>query len=196
MSDELERYRRQCMSTFSYLRQGEIWIPRRPRPPIRIAEMDKPWRFNAVRFMERRAASLAVQCQFGEIYWMGQPVGREVAGETDGKPVFRGPVLTHFDLMSDSAMDAMDEYADHMMRDPLGWLRETTLIRALAKDLPKRKSKLEKLAARASHWSACPGRVDPTADCRCREIKAAFDAAEAAQAYSEQLGGVGVTQGG
>jgi hypothetical protein len=39
------------------LHQNTWWYPYR-RPAVRIAEMDKPWRFNTARFIERRAAEL------------------------------------------------------------------------------------------------------------------------------------------
>lgn len=39
------------------LHQDTWWYPYR-RPAVRIAEMDKPWRFNTARFIERRAAEL------------------------------------------------------------------------------------------------------------------------------------------
>lgn len=40
------------------LEQDEWWYPQLPRGPVRIAEMDKPWRWNVARFLERRAPRL------------------------------------------------------------------------------------------------------------------------------------------
>lgn len=39
------------------LDQREWWYPHR-RPAVRVAEMDKPWRWNTVRFLERKAVGL------------------------------------------------------------------------------------------------------------------------------------------
>lgn len=176
-NNTLELHRRQCVAVFYYLRQSEIWYPRRPRPPVKVAEMDKTWRYNAIRYMERRAVNLAHQSSFGEIYALSEPTLRAVVGEIDGKPVEAGPMFSHLDMMGEHAADAMEAHADWMVHEPLAWLRSTSLILALNRGLPTKRRKLEQLAARAAHWTACPGRVDPTADCRCQEIKAAFDAA-------------------
>lgn len=45
------------VTTTWLLEQDTWWYPHR-RPAVRVAEMDKPWRLNAARFLERCAATL------------------------------------------------------------------------------------------------------------------------------------------
>lgn len=161
---------------YGYLNQGEWWVPKKPRQPIRVADMDPEWRHNAARFLMRRAATLAFLYGGGEIAVMAKPAWRNVVGEDGGKPVLGGPAFSELDMMSDAAMDAFDEHSDRMMRDPEGWLRTTQLYRALIADLPTDPAELEALAERARHWSTCPARTG-AGDCRCEQIRAEHEAA-------------------
>src|SRR5207237_8806665 len=149
----------QEIAYYNYLNQGEWWVPKMPRQPIRVADMDPEWRHNAARFLMRRAATLAFLYGGGEIAAMTRPAWRNVVGEDHGNPVLGGRAFSELDMMSDAAMDAFDEHADRMVRDPEGWLRTTQLYRALIADLPTDPAELEALAERAQPWSTCPART-------------------------------------
>ncbi|MBQ1061308.1 hypothetical protein [Micromonospora sp. C41] len=155
---------------YAYLRQGEWWVPKKPRPPILIADMDPEWRHNAARFLMRRAPMLAFLYLGGEIAAMTAPVWGDVVGEDNGRPVLGRRTFSELDLMSDAALDAFDEHSDAAMRDPEGWLRTTALYRALVAGLPTEGPDAEQLAERARHWSTCPARTG-SGDCRCEQIR-------------------------
>lgn len=132
---EIEIHRRQCVFTYLYLNQSALWFPRPPRRPVKIADMDPIWRTNAVRFMERRAGSLAMRYHMGRDYRLAQPM-RAAIGEVDGQAVEGGPSFTLLDMMSDHVRDALDRFEDEALNNPVEWLRTTALIRALNQDLP------------------------------------------------------------
>jgi hypothetical protein len=120
------------------LSQDTWWYPYR-RPAVRIAEMDKPWRFNVVNVLERKATLLhgsSWRCMH----------------------------------------DAPDELWDAFQtEDPMEWLREQPLIRALRKGLPTGGKPLRMLAIRAMHWSTCPMRLaHPAPADRCVCIRSGF----------------------
>lgn len=115
------------------LDQDTWWYPHR-RPAVRVASMDKPWRYNTVRFLERKAAGL------------------------------------HADVGSRHMHDAPDSvWASWQAENPLEWLRETPLMRAMGRRLPHPDTaKGRALAARAIHWHTCPMRLaHPGARDRC-----------------------------
>ena len=93
---------------YDYLNQGTWWRPK-DRPPIAIADMDERWRTNAARWLERHAE------RFELLYSLGE--------------------LTHPLLgaaqMSDLAADGWDEAMEWRADDPAGWMRSTTLYRAV-----------------------------------------------------------------
>lgn len=66
------------------LNQGDWWYPHR-RPAVRIASMDKPWRYNTVRFLERRAAGLHLDV--GSRYLHNAP--DDVWASWEGEPPLR-----------------------------------------------------------------------------------------------------------
>lgn len=158
-----------------YLKQGEWWVPKKPRPTVRIADMDAEWRFNSARFLMRQAPTLALLYSFGEITAMTAPAWRDIVGEDNGQPALGEQVFSELDAMSDSAFDAFDAHSDWMMRDPEGWLRTTALHRALVAGLPAEGPDADALAERARHWSTCPARTGGDT-CRCEEIRAQADA--------------------
>jgi len=131
------------------LGQDTWWYPHR-RPAVRVAEMDKPWRFNTLRYIERRAAQLA-----DREYWHMAAIGASPFGPS-----------------GDMATDAFEREMDGLLREPLEWLREQPLMRALRKGLPTGGKKLTTLQARAAHWSTCPMRLaHPGASDRCLCIR-------------------------
>jgi hypothetical protein len=126
------------------LDQGEIWQPERG-PSVRIADMHICHRYHTVKFLERRAASLAF---------------REVMGMASLAGTFFGP-------SGDMACDAFEREMDWKTDKPLEWLRSTELHRSLSRALPRGAKKLRRLVARAAHWSTCPRQDDITAPCGC-----------------------------
>lgn len=132
------------------LGQDVWWYPNR-RPAVRIAAMDKPWRFNTARFIERRADALA-----DEEHWR---MARIAAGPL-------GP-------SGDMAQDGFRREMDSILDDPLGWLRSTPLMQALRHGLPREGTKESRmLAARAAHWNTCPMRkAHPGKLDRCQCIR-------------------------
>lgn len=170
--DELDDFKQSCRFMYAYLEQDEVWIPQPPRPRIAIADMDKEWRLNASRWLERRAGLFAARYAFGEIYCLSAPTMRAVIGEVKGVPVEAGPLLSHLDLMSDSARDDFDRWQDERNQDPEAWIRTTPLHRALVASLPSKSKELAELAGRAAHWSTCPVRLGSGSECQCRHVAA------------------------
>lgn len=121
------------VTTAWLLEQDEWWYPHR-RPAVRIAEMDKPWRLNTARLLERHAVLLEA-ADSARSFWA----------------------------------DARDNvWVSFAHRNPLDWLREQPLLRALRRGLPDGGRKLRLLEARAVHWSTCPMRLaHPTRTDRC-----------------------------
>lgn len=120
------------------LDQTEWWYPKR-RPAVRVAEMDKTYRYNTLKWLERRAQTLH-----------GTVGGRYLAGAPD-------------EVWADWEREA---------RDPIGWLHQQPLVKALRKGLPTGGRKLAALQERAKHWSTCPMRLraearPPFASCTC-----------------------------
>jgi hypothetical protein len=140
------------VSTSWLLHQREWWKPK-DKPTVRIKEMDPEWRYNCLRYLERRAPRLAFAEQWHMIGFLGGPLGPG----------------------GDMACDAFDAELERLERDPLGWLRSTSLYQALSEGLPTKRKKLARLAERARHWAACPVRADAGGECRCEVIAARCD---------------------
>lgn len=135
---------------YRYFQQDEQWWPN-GRPPVRIADMDDTWRYNASRWLVREATRLAALFVVGcgaEILWVDLHVTAEMA---------------HDGLIND-----LEWESELARRDPAVWMVQTPLHRALVADLPGKGAPRRKLAARASHWTGCPGRESAKAkECRC-----------------------------
>lgn len=152
-------------ATRAYLDQGKWWIPK-DGEKVRICDMDPEWRYNASRFLERRAAALELRYSIGELTGLRAPVLREVVGEVDGEPVEGGPWLSHLDLMGEHAQDAFGDELERRSADPVAWVRTTALYRALVDGLPDHPADLATLAIRARHYSWCAIREGLNA-CTC-----------------------------
>jgi hypothetical protein len=138
-----------------YLDQGEQWMPD-GKPMVAIADMDPEWRYNASRFLERRAAVFASKYSTCEALRLVAELASPI-----------GPSETVADQLEADAYHA----AAARRRDPVAWIRTTVLYRALVADLPDCPTALEAIAARAKHWSTCPARTGD-GDCRCEAIAA------------------------
>jgi len=68
------------MSMLELLDQDVWWHPN-GKPPVRIAHMDKPWRWNTVRFLERRAEAMHNALILSSLAVMPDDVARDVLGE-------------------------------------------------------------------------------------------------------------------
>jgi hypothetical protein len=141
-ADDIFRAARQY---FSYLNQDEEWVPN-GKPPVRIADMDPSWRYNAARFLARNADTYLFRYDLGEL-----------------SAVFGDPLSPSQGSM---AMEAMEEEMDLAQtirhHDPEAWIKSTPLYQALVKDLPDDAAEL------AKHWSDCAIREDGGA-CTCWE---------------------------
>jgi hypothetical protein len=146
---EISAFEEQALTTYAYLNQGDMWIPKTGHP-MRIADMDPEWRYNASRWLEKRAEHFALQYGFGEI-------------------LAAAPLL---DQMSEHSQDAFDAMQGQRERDPASWIRTTALYRALVDVLPTKRKKLAKLADRARHWPTCPARTG-SGECLCELIRLA-----------------------
>lgn len=146
------------MGWLDYLDQGEKWKPD-GRPMVAITDMDVEWRYNASRWLERRAAVIAARYTLAEslrlAVWLASPLG---------------PSEMTADMMQSDA----EREADERARDPLTWIRTTALYRALVADLPDCSVALEAIAERAKHWSTCPAR-NGADGCTCEAARAQQD---------------------
>lgn len=137
------------LPVYPYLNQGDRWYPKPPAAPVRIADMDATWRYNAARFLLRAARSLAWRYGFGELALLSGPFGPQ------------GDMAT---MGAEEELVRADKFR---LDDPQGWMRTTALYQALTAGLPGDPSRLYRLAQRARHWSACPAREHNAADCSC-----------------------------
>jgi hypothetical protein len=134
--------------TFHWLlHQGEYWQPKRG-PMILISSMTDTHRLHTIRMLQRQAHAIAWNEHTIQSGWLGHPLGPS----------------------GDMAVDAFEQELDDMLTDPLIWLNDTTLIRALGTTLPKpaRRKRWSDLENRAEHWSDCPANRNLSDPCRCR----------------------------
>lgn len=129
------------LSYYTLLWQDIIWQDKEGRN-LEIAKMDIYYRYNVTKFLERRASQYATLVTFDMISSPIQPSG-------------------------DMACEAFDRIIDEIHHDPILWIRETPLHRALSVGFPVSRKKMNRLAAQASHWSTCPSRFDLKNNCRC-----------------------------
>lgn len=141
-----------------YLAQGEQWKPS-GRPMVAIADMDPEWRYNASRWLERKAPVIALRYTLAEAF--------------DFIGLVHSPTGPS-EMAADSIQDDMDRAAAERRRDPVAWIRATKLHKALVAGLPTKQKKLARLGERAKHWSTCPARTGD-GDCRCEQIRAQHD---------------------
>jgi hypothetical protein len=103
------------MDLRAYLDQGEIWIsagpkPGEPGPILKIDDMDIEHRRKAARWLMNRAQALItiVECQTNE------------------------------GILSEDGDDSLRDVLSLVAQDPRYWLRNTTLFKALVRDVPMR----------------------------------------------------------
>ncbi len=137
-----------------YFDQGLRWKPN-GKPMVAVADMDPAWRHNAARWLERNAAAFAAKYSISVAMWFA----RECAS-----PI--GPS----EMSQDHLEREIDDEAGGRASDPVGWIRNTALFRALVNELPSGAGR-EALAERAKHYSTCPSRADAAAGCSCRPVE-------------------------
>ncbi len=134
-SNDLERRAR---FWFMYLRQSTKWKPRASKA-VSISEMDDSWRYNAARWLLRRAQLAEMLYTFGELRVLGEPLP-VVIGEADGEPIevldLEASLFSNR-LPSEGSMaaDAFDDEIDQRTQDPEVWLKTTPLYQALVQGL-------------------------------------------------------------
>lgn len=111
MPTEAEKFKQRGRHFLALLNQGKTWIPK-GAAPVRVADMEPRWRFNAARFLLRHAGSIAMHYNFGEVEWL---TAKDVI------EVHVGEVLE----------SAQEERAGH----PVEWMRSTPLYKALVQGL-------------------------------------------------------------
>lgn len=154
------------MNWISYLNQGTAWQPA-TGVSILIAEMDAEWRYNASRWLERNSARIEFAYTLNELDNLGRPTFREVIGEYEGEQVETGRVFSHLEIMGEHALDALDAALEERGTDPVAWIQNTTLHRALVAGLPTDPIEVAALAERARHYPGCPGRAGGPGPCTC-----------------------------
>jgi hypothetical protein len=126
--------------------QGEWWQPK-VGPMVRIATMTDTHRLHLMRWLERRAPSMAT------LMMWNMASGPQPSG--------------------DAACDAFEAEMDLLQDHPVEWLHTTELYRALARGMPspdggkRSRKRWGKLLRRAEHYSTCPANRDLKAECRC-----------------------------
>ena len=116
---------------FAYLQQDEFLLPR-VRVPVRLADMDLDWCGNALRWLERRAASVEMYYTHQELKGLAEPVLVAI-GESGGRVIeVRVPDSNMLPTPGSMAADAYDAELDQRVADPVVWLRSTPLCKALA----------------------------------------------------------------
>lgn len=98
---------------YKYLNQSEYWYPD-GMPKLLITEMSQQWRANAARWLERNAKRFIDIYRVGEFESLANP--RDIFG------------------LSEMPNDVFDSYLDSISEaetDPVAWMKETCLHRAL-----------------------------------------------------------------
>lgn len=144
----LDQHLSQTYSTWRYLNQGDWWQPKPPAKPVRIADMEPEWRYNATRWLLRRAPYFADRYSWGML----------ASG--------LGPLGPSGDAACDAFEAAMAEL-DREQEDPQRWIRGTVLYQALIAGLPGKPRTQFRLWQRARHWSPCLVRARNSAECAC-----------------------------
>lgn len=138
---------------YRYFNQGAHWKPD-GRDAVEISTMSATWRFNCMRFLERRADRYARMYSRGceaEAMWMEVVVNGEMARDSIGR--------------------ALDDEADEARCNPTSWIVTTPLYRALARGLPVKGAALRHLQERAAHWEGCPRNLARKGVCSCEQIR-------------------------
>ncbi|PZG12455.1 hypothetical protein C1I95_25750 [Micromonospora craterilacus] len=151
------------MSWFEYLNQDRQWQPN-GRPLVEIADMDPAWRYNASRWLEKRAAKIGARYMLAAHLWLTAVIASPL-----------GPS----ESSADSLERDIEQQCFEIATNPVTWIRVTALYRALVAGLPDCSVQLEALAAHARHWSTCPARKGGD-ECRCDQLRADDDERKAA----------------
>lgn len=154
---------RKALAWFKYLNQDQAWIPN-GKPALPIKDMDATWRYNASQWLLRRAQTLAVHYEIGELAFIYGTTAPTVVGDVNGMPVL-GPEIAVFAPRGEMAQDALERQLDDAQEaraaDPEGWLKATPLYLALVDGLPENAAEL------ATHWSNCNLRTGQGTACSC-----------------------------
>lgn len=141
---------------YRYFMQSEHWVPD-GRPAVEIAQMDRSWRFNCTRYLERNAKSYARR--FADGCHAEELVLALLGATSGGTP--------------ESVLDELDSQSHWARENPVDWIRTTPLYRALADGLPTGGAKLRKLEERSRHWGDCPRRLSLKGpECICSQLAA------------------------
>lgn len=130
------------------LAQRQWWWPK-DRPKVRVSDMDKFWRYNTCKWLERRAARIGL----ATVWWM--------------VTIGSGPLGPSGHMACDAFDREVEELDRAVTSDLVGWMRGQPLYRSLARTLPTRSGRLWRIQRGASHWSGCPARQVPSALCLC-----------------------------
>lgn len=121
------------------LNQDQIWVDIQ-RNRHDVTEMSVRYKTNVVGFLERCAGSLAALYGTGEtlaIYSASAPIVIGVGANGDAvessNSVYMGP--TPGSMADDCIQRELEESARHRAADPVGWIRDTYLMRRLISDV-------------------------------------------------------------
>ena len=121
-----------ALAYYQYFNQGVFWLALE-EGKMRIVDMDEGHRRNTLRWLEQRAAVFESWYSLGELTFLSRPRYREAVGEDEnGNTITRGPALSEFDLMPESVAEEFPNWLQERADDPVGWMRETELYKALA----------------------------------------------------------------
>ena len=135
-------------SAYWLLNQGEFWWDR-SGARHRVREMQPTHRYNCLAMLERGAARTGERYSWGFLASGMGPLGPSGDAACDA---------------FDSACDGLDR---QIRRDPVAWIRTTTLWQALNAGLPGNPYKRWRLAQRARHWPDCHRRRHNRGMCTC-----------------------------
>jgi hypothetical protein len=124
------------MSLYALFNQDQVWVDANGNHH-QIDEMSVRYKANVVGFIERRAKTLGMGYALDEIAAIFAPIGREVIGvdggqEILGAVVYGGP---RGEMACDALESAMAEDDHRREQDPIGWIRDTKLMRRLISDV-------------------------------------------------------------
>ena len=132
------------MGVYALLNQDQVWVDVNGNLH-QIDAMSVRYKGNVIRFVERRAKTLGMGYALGEIAAIFAPIGREVINDQGddhvvlpngevkyGAIVYGGP---RGDMACDALENQLAEDDARRSADPVGWIRDTKLMRRLIADV-------------------------------------------------------------
>jgi hypothetical protein len=135
---DLERFRQQAILVHEFLNQDIWWVDVHQRRHA-IRDMSVRYKANCLAFMRKRVGYFAARYAWGAVWAMQLPSGFVQVNSQGEDRAGLGRPVTRGDMFLDDGGNmshAFDQYIDDLQkridRDPVSWLDDTPLMKALS----------------------------------------------------------------